>query len=177
MAPTYEYHYWVDEDRIDFIDSVYGKDVLSSFMKLKIGAAQADYWRMLVLYRYGGVYMDIDAAFCFPPALFLSDSQQELFIRHKGKPVTNSFIAASSFHSVIKAISDKIKINIDTKKNCSIFEITGPIVVDSIVAGSTCKIELPNRVCKQGIFVQKKYQYPDKSQLHWVEEEKNKKYS
>lgn len=40
------------------------------------------------------------------------------------------------------------------------------------MAGTGCRVEPANLVCKQGIFVQKKYQYPDKTQVHWIEEEK-----
>ena len=172
MAPTYDHYYWVDQDRIDFISSVYGSDVLNVFMRLKIGAAQADYWRILVLLKHGGVYLDVDAAFCWPIAFTLGKSLEELFICPTGKPVTNYFIASKPGHPIIDKISRQIKVNIERQDSNSIYDLTGPVVVERIITDTQCEVRPANLVCKQGIFVQKKYQYPDKTQVHWIEEEK-----
>ena len=48
-----------DEMCIDFLKKHYNKDVVDAFNSLIPGAFKADLWRYCVLYKYGGVYMDI----------------------------------------------------------------------------------------------------------------------
>ena len=75
--------------------------------------------------KHGGIYLDVDAALCGPPTLFISKTHDELFICARGKPITNHFLAAKADHPVIKMISDQIKRNIDQNStnndflNCS----------------------------------------------------------
>jgi hypothetical protein len=62
-----EYHYnFVDDDEIkEFIKSS-SPDYLQAFEKLKHGASKADLWRYLVMFKYGGVYADVDCI-CINP--------------------------------------------------------------------------------------------------------------
>jgi mannosyltransferase OCH1-like enzyme len=50
-----------DKDIYSFISSNYDKDILDSYLTInpRYGAAKADFFRYLLLYRYGGVYLDI----------------------------------------------------------------------------------------------------------------------
>ena len=173
MAPTFEYHCLVDEEVLGFIESNFNADIVGAFNKLKIGASKADYWRVLVLLKKGGIYLDVDAAFCIPPSFFLAKGRNELFIFPTGKPITNFFLAAMPNHPEMTLIASKIKENIEQKASDSVFELTGPTVVDRIVKGSTCAVAASNVVCRQGLFVQKKYQYPDKTNVHWIEGQRN----
>jgi hypothetical protein len=74
-------------------------------------------------------------------------------------------------HPEMTLIASKIKGNIEQKTSDSVFELTGPTVVDSIVKGSACAVAASNVVCKQGLFVQKKYQYPNEGRKHWTVEQ------
>lgn len=55
---------WSDKDIYDFIYDSYGFDVLNSFLHInpRYGAARADLFRYLCIYKYGGVYLDIKAS-------------------------------------------------------------------------------------------------------------------
>jgi hypothetical protein len=50
-----------DKDIYSFISSNYDNDILNSYVSInpRYGAAKADFFRYLLLYRHGGVYLDI----------------------------------------------------------------------------------------------------------------------
>jgi mannosyltransferase OCH1-like enzyme len=56
-----EYHYnFVDDDGMRKFIGFSFPDYLQAFEKIKHGASKADLWRYLVMFKYGGVYADID---------------------------------------------------------------------------------------------------------------------
>ena len=59
--PEYDYQFY-DDDRIDsFIRAEYGEEIFNLYRKINIGAAKADFFRYAILYKHGGVYLDIDS--------------------------------------------------------------------------------------------------------------------
>jgi len=59
--PEYDYQFY-DDERIDvFIRNEYGDEVYALYKRINIGAAKADFFRYAVLYKKGGVYLDIDS--------------------------------------------------------------------------------------------------------------------
>jgi hypothetical protein len=65
MNPEYEYRLHDDNDILDFIKKDF-PDYLEGYKKIKYGASKADLWRYLIIYKYGGVYADIDCR-CINP--------------------------------------------------------------------------------------------------------------
>lgn len=57
----YSYEFYDDERIVSFILEAYGQEVLTLYQKLNIGAAKADFFRYAILYKKGGIYLDIDA--------------------------------------------------------------------------------------------------------------------
>jgi len=64
LNPGWEHRLYDDNDIASFIESTYGARVLDYYDRLneKYGAARADLFRYLLLYRHGGVYLDIKAS-------------------------------------------------------------------------------------------------------------------
>ncbi len=60
IYPGYEIELYDDNDCIEFIKSEYGKLYVDIFNFLKDGPIKADFWRLCILYKYGGIYFDID---------------------------------------------------------------------------------------------------------------------
>ena len=59
--PDYQYEFY-DDDRIaKFFKEEFNEDVLAAYQKLNIGAAKADMFRYAILYKKGGIYLDIDS--------------------------------------------------------------------------------------------------------------------
>ena len=57
--PEFRHHLYDDAMCREFIRKNYNKEVLNAFDKLKPGAYKADLWRYCILYKKGGVYLDI----------------------------------------------------------------------------------------------------------------------
>ena len=61
MNPNYAYEFYTDERIIEFIRTYFGIDTLNIYLKIQVGAAKADFFRYLVLFNFGGIYLDIDS--------------------------------------------------------------------------------------------------------------------
>lgn len=61
MNPNYVYEFYTDERIIEFIRTYFGIDTLNIYLKIQVGAAKADFFRYLVLFQFGGIYLDIDS--------------------------------------------------------------------------------------------------------------------
>lgn len=61
LNPEWEYRFYDDDDIVAFIASHYGQEVLALYNSIDkaYGAARADLFRYLLIYRQGGVYLDI----------------------------------------------------------------------------------------------------------------------
>lgn len=61
LNPSWEHVLFDDQDIVSFIRSEYGTEILELYFRIneKYGAARADLFRYLVIYRFGGVYLDI----------------------------------------------------------------------------------------------------------------------
>ncbi len=59
--PEYEYHFYDDVAIDQFIQKEFDEETYQLFKRINIGAAKADFFRYAVLYKYGGVYLDIDS--------------------------------------------------------------------------------------------------------------------
>lgn len=57
--PEFIHHLFDDDDCRDFITDNFSKDVITAYDSLIPGAYKADLWRYCILYKRGGVYMDI----------------------------------------------------------------------------------------------------------------------
>lgn len=59
VNPKFNYYLFDDNDCRQFIKNNFDKDVLYAFDSLIPGAYKADLWRYCVLYKKGGIYLDI----------------------------------------------------------------------------------------------------------------------
>lgn len=59
--PEYDYQFYDDQMIDDFIEKEYGSDIFDLYKRINVGAAKADFFRYAILYKKGGVYLDIDS--------------------------------------------------------------------------------------------------------------------
>jgi len=61
MNPDFEYRFYDDDDCYDFIKNNYDKETLELYSSInpKYGSCKADFFRYLLMYKVGGVYLDI----------------------------------------------------------------------------------------------------------------------
>lgn len=64
----WEYRFYDENDICEFILNTYGVDILNYYNKIdpRYGAARADFFRYLLIYKEGGVYLDIKSSADMP---------------------------------------------------------------------------------------------------------------
>jgi mannosyltransferase OCH1-like enzyme len=162
----------ITQDRADFIKSNYPQDIFDSYSKLQIGASQADLWRILVLQKYGGVYLDIDAHFVWPLEMIVKKDYQELYIVRKRGGLSNYFIASQKNNARLEQVISLILKNIAENKLTSVYRMTGPGVFNQVMDADTVNAVSYRYVCSQGNFTNEYFQYIDKPQGKWTKAQK-----
>jgi len=68
MCPNYKFIFYDDEDCIKFIKTYFDERTYNAYMMLNncYGAMKADFFRYCVLYKIGGVYLDIKSKINIP---------------------------------------------------------------------------------------------------------------
>ncbi|EWG99635.1 glycosyl transferase [Halomonas sp. BC04] len=94
MSPSFEYRFMITDARAAFIQENFSQEIFEAYSRLQVGAAQADFWRVLVLQKCGGVYLDIDAHVVWPLSRIVKPEMEELFITTKRGEISNYFIAS-----------------------------------------------------------------------------------
>lgn len=173
MAPTFEYRFMITEARADFIREHYNGAIFDSYSKLQIGAAQADFWRLLVLQKYGGVYLDIDAHVVWPLGLIVRPEHEELYITTKRGEISNYFIASKPDNPNLARMIDVVMKNIAEDRHKNVYELTGPVVFNRVLDVNAVNTAYYRYACNQGNFTNDYFQYLDKPQGKWTAEQEN----
>lgn len=168
LAYDYDYRFMITEDRADFIRSNYSPEIFESYSKIQIGAAQADLWRLLVLYKHGGVYMDIDAHLIWPLSSIIKAEQTELYIVIKKDEISNYFIASKNDNSNLKKMIDIILKNIEENTIKNVYILTGPGVLNQVLDMAEVNTVYYRYTCNQGNFTNDHFQYIDKAEGKWT---------
>jgi mannosyltransferase OCH1-like enzyme len=151
--PEFDYFLYSDDECRAFIEQFYDPEVVWAFDSLIPGAYKSDLWRYCVLYKMGGVYMDIK---CVPriPLVKLMEKQPIVFVKdyiNKGlkECIWNGFMIAPPgvefFMECINEIVENCK-NKDYRRNT--LDITGPCLLGRVV-----KIYAPTEFTKYNALV------------------------
>ena len=137
---TYTYKLYLDADIDRFVNETYPGDIAEAYNRLNIIVAKADFWRYLVLYTYGGVYVDIDSNIEKPLDTLIRD-EDEAVITYEMRPgVPIAYVQWALIfkkgHPILKKTIDMIVDNIKNNRHPNnILNMTGPIVfADAIKA-------------------------------------------
>lgn len=124
--PEWCYYCLDNEQARSFLLDAFGETMLSYYMRVdvKYGAARADFLRYLLLYYYGGVYLDIKCRCTkpldsvVPSEAFYVIPDDELWAHSEfpdmnGKFYFNAFIVAPKGHPLLRAIILEMLARID----------------------------------------------------------------
>lgn len=153
--PGWEYRFYDDAAIVDFILKNYPPVVLQYFERIdpRYGAARADLFRYLLMYKVGGVYLDIKSTATQPldevllpeDRFLLSEWNNEnagfdAWGKHYelndfgGREFQQWYIACASGHPFLRAVIDNVLNNIDTyipglhgTGKPGVLRVTGPI--------------------------------------------------
>ena len=131
LNPEYEYKYMDDKQAAEFVLSEFGQEWYDLFINVPVGVMRGDMWRYMVVYKYGGVYADLDTL-CLKPisSWMLNDKKMIVCPETEGHFCQWTF-AAEPESLIIKTVLDHIKnelSNPDYKKPHFVHNTTGPAV-------------------------------------------------
>lgn len=171
MSLNCDYRYVSTEARDEYLKKNAPKEVYDAYLRLTNGAAQADLWRLFVINKEGGVYMDIDATLVWPLDKLIANEDKALYIKIKNNSrFTNYFIASAPNNPVLSKIIEKILWNIENfNPEMGVYHSTGPGVFDELLK-DTANIHTQDRkyVCIQGSFTNEYFQYLDRPGTKWI---------
>lgn len=168
LAYDFDYRFMITQDRAEFIKANYSQEIFESYSRIQIGAAQADFWRLLVLYKHGGVYMDIDAHLVWPLSSIIKTEQTELYIIARKGDISNYFIASKNNNIHLKKMIDVILKNIEENTIKNVYVLTGPGVFNQVLDIKEVNTVPYRYTCNQGNFTNDYFQYVDKAEGKWT---------
>jgi len=171
MAPHFEYRFMITQARHDFIEKNFSPEWLESYDKLQIGAAQADFWRLLALYKHGGVYLDIDAHAIWPLGRVVPADIDELYVTTRKGELSNYFIASRPGNPNLLKLIEQVHQNIVENQLTNVFELTGPGVFIKLLDQADVSTVSYRHACNQGSFTNEHFQYIDKKAGKWTKEQ------
>lgn len=140
MNPEYKYQLYVDEEIDKFVNDNYPGDIANAYNKLNIIVAKVDLWRYLVLYKYGGVYVDIDSNILKPLNELIKNEDEAIITseshRHINASTSSSYVCYVQWalifkkgHPILKKTVDLIVDYIKTNRYPeNVHRMTGPTV-------------------------------------------------
>ncbi|MFC0323430.1 glycosyltransferase family 32 protein [Gallibacterium melopsittaci] len=169
LSLDYDYRYVSTEGREEYIKSHADQRTYQAYMKLTDGAAQADFWRIFVLYNEGGVYMDIDAHLVWNLSSIIKKHDNEVVIFRRDK-YTNFFLASMKGNEFLGKTLELIIDNIEQKRiDGGVFSLTGPVTLnDALKNYDSINSRLDKLTCSQGTFTNEYFQYMDKKRGKWI---------
>ena len=109
---------------------------------MQIGAAKADLWRYLILYKNGGVYLDLDSCFNVPLNQIIDNNDKAIITRecrsgffvqwclffNKSHPILKEIIE-TVVDNILRCIKEKKIIN----SYIELYDTTGPSAITKVI--------------------------------------------
>jgi autotransporter strand-loop-strand O-heptosyltransferase len=167
MNPTFEYRFYNNEDCIEFIRENYDEETLNLYLSINpiYGAARADFFRYLLMYKVGGVYLDIKSCTTIPLEETLLPTDEYLLTHWKGldwaSELNYQFGEFQNWHiicrpehpflgRVIEIVKENIKNYLGGADKDNVLRVTGPIayskgIIELLSKHKTNQINSPVR--------------------------------
>jgi len=131
--PDYEYTRFSLSTAIAFLEEHYDRHILQAFRSCDQAAAQADFFRLAYLNRFGGFYADMDDM-CQKPLDSLIDSGAELIVvQEQIACFGNNFLGCIPHQTAIRTAFYQAANNLSAYQNESIWLNTGPGLITSAI--------------------------------------------
>jgi len=130
MNPEYKHFLYTDDDMDKFVNENFPGEISDCYNRLNIIVAKVDFWRYLVLYKYGGIYVDMDSSIEKPLRDLISNEDEAIITAEKnpGFYVQWALIYKKN-HPILKKVIDLVVDNIKNNKYPNnLHKTTGPTV-------------------------------------------------
>lgn len=144
VNPDYRYEFYGDARVENFLKSEFPKHVFEAYDKLAIGASRADFFRYALLFKCGGVYIDIDGAIVRSLKLVISPEDNAIISYEKSPSyfVQWAMLYAKGHAFLERALFLCIE-NINSNRSpYNVHEMTGPSVYTQAI--NECLEENPS---------------------------------
>jgi mannosyltransferase OCH1-like enzyme len=135
LIPEYNYHLYLDQDMDKFVNEHFPREIADCYNRLNIIVAKVDFWRYLILYKYGGVYLDMDSTIEVPLndliqnedcAIITAENNPNMFVQWA--------LIFSKGHPILKKTIELICQNIKSNRYPNdIHKMTGPTVYSEAI--------------------------------------------
>ena len=107
--PEYQHRYMDDVQAADFVLQEFGQEWHDIFIGLPIGVMRGDLWRYMVIYKYGGVYADLDTHCMSPIDTWMLEDKDFIVCPETDKHFCQWTFASSAKNPILKSVLDLIK--------------------------------------------------------------------
>lgn len=128
--PNWTYHFYDDKAIERFFKEEFPEEYYRAYKSLTIGAAKADFFRYAILYKKGGLYLDIDSYTSSKLDDFILPDD-EFIVTHEGNPglYCQWALISNKNHPFLKRTLEKVLDNIQTHRYPNdVHKTTGPTV-------------------------------------------------
>jgi mannosyltransferase OCH1-like enzyme len=137
--PGFKYNFMNDAQIDYFVQKHFDTKIYKAFKMLPLGVMKADFWRYCVLYKYGGVYSDIDSVLVKPMGEWGIKNEDKLIIGLENDiHFCQWTIACVAKHpilwAVIETMTEQILVGIDTSNPHFVHKYTGPGMWTRVIA-------------------------------------------
>lgn len=134
--PEFVHHLFDDNDCRKFIKDNFKEDVLNAYDSIIPGAYKSDLWRYCILYKYGGVYMDIKYK-CADNVKLINFTDKEYFVEdyyhNNERGVYNAIMICYKENPILLKAINKIIDNVNKKYyGNTALSPTGPTLLGNI---------------------------------------------
>jgi len=133
--PKFEHFLFDDNDCREFIKNNFDSSVVNAYDRLIPGAYKADLWRLCVLYKNGGIYMDIKLN-CINGFKLIELTETEHYVLDREPPLSihNALLVSKPGNPFFWKAICRIVMNVHTKfYGRSALDPTGPKLLGNII--------------------------------------------
>ena len=128
-SPNYLIIYFDDNDCDNFIKEFYPQ-YFDDYNQVVPGAFRADIFRLLILYKYGGIYSDAGQVFLKNIDNILEKDNDLIIIGTNALGIFNAFIASKPNNEIISNMIVQVMYNVHYRVyNNDLLDITGPLAL------------------------------------------------
>ena len=154
LNPDYNHKIYTDKEIDDFVNEHFPGQIAECYNRLNIIVAKVDFWRYLVLYKYGGVYLDMDSGLEAPlDKLIKKDDEAIISAENNPNTYLQWCLMFTPRHPILELtiaiVVDNIKSN---RYPNDIFKMTGPYSFSNaifILNKKHCNKEPINKITKR----------------------------
>jgi mannosyltransferase OCH1-like enzyme len=152
--PRFNHYLFDDNDCREFIKNNYNHAVLNTYDKLIPGAYKADLWRYCILYKMGGIYLDIKLC-CINGFRLIELTENEHYV--KDRPLNSIFnslmVCQKGNLFLLKAINKIVENTNNNFYGNSPLSPTGPIMLGNLIVKNRYRLNVDMKHYTNGGYI------------------------